>query len=109
MYWLLALVFYSLNAGFVFLQCNPMCSSKDSAEYPTLYCIRNTASKRYTAKNSLKLFNNILLSWARDDAVAEEAKIMEIINLSHSPAVTQPRKLTLITEQSTHAVRMLCV
>ena len=65
-----------------------MCSSKDQAEYSTLYDIRNAASKRYTATDSLKLFGDILLSWAHDDAAAAETEPMEFINLSHSPVVT---------------------
>ena len=86
-----------------------MCSSKDPAEYPTLYHIRNTASKRYTAKDSLKLLSQILLSWAHDDAAAAEAEPMEIIKLSHSPAVARARKLNRTTQQSAPVVRMPCV
>ena len=64
-----------------------MCSSKDPTEYPTLYHTRNMASKRYTAKDSLKLLSQILLSWAHDDAAAAEAEPMKFIKFSHSSVI----------------------
>ena len=86
-----------------------MCRSKDPAEYQTLYHIQNEASKHYTAKDSLKNFGDILLNWARDDSAAAEAEPIKLINLSHSPVVTQAKKLNRITQRSTSVVKKLAL
>ena len=100
-----------LNLGVVFHRCNQMLTSQHPKNYPTRYHSCNSARHRYTTKQSLKVYYNILMERANIDVKVgkKEEAPFELSNCCPSPAEPPNRKSSRKIAAGTHMIRLPCV